>query len=317
MKSKTVAFGLLAFVMLAAPALAQVDLSGSWAGAFHEDQQEATNGPDLGDFLGLPINDDARARALSFTTSLLSEPERQCLFYTSFYMFGSPFQIRLWPEADPNTGAVIAWHVSGTLDRAPITIWMDGRPHPSSWAPHSSAGFTTGVWEGLTLTTRTTHLAAGPLRRNGVPSSDQATMTMHFTRYDTLLTVVGILEDPVYLTEPVIFSRTFQFNPNLNVATVGPPCVVEGELPDIKEGAVPHYLPGKHPFLSEMSRLYNIPSDVAMGGAQTMYPEYRKQLQGKYVRPDLCRANCYNGGTLQNPGQATPPPAAGGPTPPR
>ena len=161
MKTSDVVAGVLTSLLLAAPALAQVDLSGSWAGGFHEDQQEATNGPDLGDFLGLPINDDARARALSFTTSLLSEPERQCLFYPSFYMFGSPFQIRVWPEAiripapsSPGTSA-------GTFDRQPITIWMDGRPHPSSWAPHTSAGFTTGVWEGLTLTTYTTHLIAG------------------------------------------------------------------------------------------------------------------------------------------------------------
>ena len=192
---------------------------------------------------------------------------------------------------------------------------MDGRPHPSPWAPHTPAGFTSGVWEGQTLTTHTTHLIAGPLRRNGVPTSDRATVTMHFTRFGNLLTVVGVLDDPVYLTEPHILSRTFQNNPNLTVPTFGPPCIVEGELPNVKEGTVPHYLPGKHPFLNEMSRLYNIPSDVAMGGAETMYPEYRKTLQGKYVRPDLCRANCYNGGTLQNPG-AAPRPAGGG-TPPR
>ena len=315
MKTSDVVAGALTSLLLAAPTMAQVDLSGSWASPFHEDQQESTNGPDLGDFVGLPINDDARGRALSFTTSLLSQPERQCLYYPSFYLFGSSFQIRLWPESDPSTGATVAWHVTGTLDRQPITIWMDGRPHPSPWAPHTPAGFTTGVWEGQTLTTHTTHLIAGPLRRNGVPTSDRATVTMHFTRFGNLLTVVGVLDDPVYLTEPHILSRTFQNNPNLTVPTFGPPCIVEGELPNVKEGTVPHYLPGKHPFLNEMSRLYNVPSDVAMGGAETMYPEYRKTLQGKYVRPDLCRANCYNGGTLQNPG-AAPRPAGGG-TPPR
>ena len=83
-KARSLAFGLLASMLMATPAMAQVDLSGSWASAFHEDQQEATNGPDLGDFLGLPINDDARARGLSYTTSLLSQPERQCLYYPSF-----------------------------------------------------------------------------------------------------------------------------------------------------------------------------------------------------------------------------------------
>src|SRR5262245_11006569 len=130
MRIRTVALGLALLMALlsAVPAHAQVDLSGSWAGNFHEDQQEGTNGPDIGDFTGLPINADARARAAAFTTSLLSQPERQCLYYTSFYLFGSPFQIKMWPEGDPTTGATIAWHMSGTLDRVPITIWMDGRP---------------------------------------------------------------------------------------------------------------------------------------------------------------------------------------------
>jgi hypothetical protein len=93
MKTSDVVAGALTSLLLAAPTMAQVDLSGSWASPFHEDQQESTNGPDLGDFVGLPINDDARGRALSFTTSLLSQPERQCLHYPSFYLFGSSFQI--------------------------------------------------------------------------------------------------------------------------------------------------------------------------------------------------------------------------------
>ena len=315
MQRGTVILGLLASVLLAAPARAQVDLSGAWAGVFHEDQQEATDGPDIGDFTGLAINDDARARASSFTTSLLSQPERQCLFYTTYYLFGSPFQIRIWPEADPSTGSIIAWHVSGTLDRTPITIWMDGRPRPSVWERHTTAGFTTGVWEGLTLTTRTTHLSPGYLRRNGVPTSDRATVTMHFTRYGDLLSVVGIIEDPVYLTEPHILSRTFQQNANLNVPTIGPPCISEVELPDVKEGVVPHYLPGRNPFLNEMTKWYNIPAEAARGGAETKYPEYRKQLEGKYERPAACRTNCYAGGRGFGGGPAAPP--AGGGAPPR
>ena len=47
----------------ATPAVAQVDFSGVWAPIMHEDSVERAAGPDIGDFLGLPINDAARQRA--------------------------------------------------------------------------------------------------------------------------------------------------------------------------------------------------------------------------------------------------------------
>jgi hypothetical protein len=40
----------------------------------------------------------------------------------------------------------------------------------------------------------------------------------------------------------------------------------------------PHHLPGKNPFLIEYAKNHHIPEEAAMGGAATMYPEYRKKL---------------------------------------
>ena len=57
---------------------------------------------------------------------------------------------------------------------------------PPSMRTHTYGGFTTGVWEGDTLTTYTTHIKASMIRRNGAPLSDQATMTMHFIRHGDL-----------------------------------------------------------------------------------------------------------------------------------
>src|SRR3954464_12054039 len=59
--------GLLAVLALlfgpARPALAQIDLTGTWANRLHEDWVERAPGPHIGDYTGLPINDDARAVA--------------------------------------------------------------------------------------------------------------------------------------------------------------------------------------------------------------------------------------------------------------
>ena len=57
-----------------------------------------------------------------------------------------------------------------------LIIGMDGRPHPSPNAFSATTGFTTGKWEGHTLTTYTTNLKAHVFRRgNGLPASDCTT----------------------------------------------------------------------------------------------------------------------------------------------
>ena len=53
---------ILILVLAVVPVIAQIDLSGEWAPRFHEDQPERIPGPELADFLGLPINAAARHR---------------------------------------------------------------------------------------------------------------------------------------------------------------------------------------------------------------------------------------------------------------
>ncbi len=275
--------------ILIAPAFAQVDLSGSWAAKSHEDAMERLAGPYAVDYTGLPLNEWGRARALSYSQSQLSMPERVCLFYPPFYLVLGPFGIKMWNETDPLTGNTIAWKIGGWGDRAPTTIWMDGRPHPSRNAPHEKSGFTTGVWEGDVLVTYTTHFKAGYVRRNGAPSSDQTTMTAHFLRHENLLTVAVSVEDPEYLSEPLYLTRTFLLDAE-PISAMGPPCILGDEGP--QEGVVPHYLPGKNPFVDEVTKIYHIPVEGVLGGAETMYPEFRKKIKDKYVRPEKCVRNC-------------------------
>src|SRR5437016_7128065 len=91
----------------------------------------------------------------------------------------------------PDQGTVISWTIGAWEDRAPLTIWMDGRPQPSTYAEHTRAGFTTGTWDGTTLVAYTTHIKAGFLRKTGPPNSDEATITWRFARHDDLLTVLA------------------------------------------------------------------------------------------------------------------------------
>jgi hypothetical protein len=267
---------LVLLLAVSVPAFAQLDLSGEWAPRFHEDQPERIPGPAIGDYLGLPINDAARLRADSWDASYLTLPENQCRPHPADYSPRGPANLRIWKELDPATQQVLAFHTHISWMAPERTIWMDGRPHPPEYAPHTWQGFSTGKWEGDILTVTTTHLKEGWIRRNGVPRSDKGTLTEHFIKHDDYLTLVSIVNDPAYLTEPFIRTTDFVLDPTQQIAPY--PCepVVEIERP---KGAVPHHLPGTNTFLTEFPAHYGLPAEAAKGGAETMYPEYRLKIK--------------------------------------
>ena len=252
------------------PAMAQVDLSGEWGGIFHWDQHERIPGPELGDYLGLPINPAARMRAETWVASVQTLPERQCIPHSADYMWGrAAFAMRITKEVNPATQEVVAWHMLSSWQNQHRVIYMDGRPHPSASALHSWQGFSTGKWEGNALTITTTHLKVGYVRRNGVPRSDQATLTEHYTRHGDLLTLISVVDDPVYLTEPLVRTAAWKIDLNQNLEPY--PCEVTEEV-DRAEGVVPHRPLGPNPDLKEFPARYHLPEDAARGGAETMYP---------------------------------------------
>ena len=141
---------------------------------YHEDELERTDpGSPVGDYLGIPINDDARLRADTWDGDIVSVLQHQCIPHSAIYAMRAPTGLKISTVNDPASGRIIAFIIDGTYT-GPRTIWMDGRPHPSQFAPHTWAGFSTGVWEGDTLRIETTHIKSGYLRRNGIAFSDEA-----------------------------------------------------------------------------------------------------------------------------------------------
>jgi hypothetical protein len=260
--------------LYSSPAFAQVDFSGEWSQKYFEDQQERVPGGELGDYTGMPLNDAARLRADSWDAALYGLTEWQCRPHAATYMWRSVHPVRIWKDVEPITGELIAIHANfqDVLDRV---VYMDGRPHPPEEAPHMWAGFSTGAWEGDMLTVTTTHLKEYIIRRNGVPTSDKATMKEHWIRHGDYLTIVQLVSDPVYLTEPFIQSTDFVLDPHIKDAPEL--CEVEEET-DHPKGWVPHRLPGTAHDAEEFSKKHGVPVEAARGGAETMYPDYRAKL---------------------------------------
>src|ERR1700686_1720251 len=247
-----------------------LDLAGNWAPVMHEDQPERGAGPPLADYLGLPITDGARLFAELGDASRLTLPEHQCQVHIPSYIYRGPLNLRIWEERDPQSQRIIAIKQYISTYEQTRTIWMDGRPHPPAWAAHTWMGFSTGKWEGNILTVYTTHIKQGWVRRNGLPESDQATMIEHFIRHGDHLTHVSMVTDPVYLTEPLVKSQDFL----LNINAAGNwlyPCEEVEEVAGRPRGAVPNYLPGQNPFLTEYANMFHLPLIAALGGPETMY----------------------------------------------
>jgi hypothetical protein len=274
-------FAVIMLAVLPGVAHAQADLTGSYNGIFHEDQPERNPGPALGDYLGLPINDNARAFAEAWSPSRLTVPEHQCRAHAAPYILRGPLNMRISEQRDLETKQVIALQLEISNFQQHRLIWMDGRPHPNAVAEHTWMGFSTGRWDGDTLVVQTTHVKQMWHRRNGLPQSDKVSLTERFALHGDVMTYTTITEDPVYLTEPLVKTTNMRKNPRaLNPQQLIYPCESVVEIADQPRGAVPHYLAGENPFLKEFSNEFNIPFAATRGGAQTMYPEYQKQLVG-------------------------------------
>jgi hypothetical protein len=260
-----------------APARAQISIVGEWTGRYHEDQSDRVPGDVQGDFSGVPMNDAARKYAEAFDVTRVAMLEHQCQPYNVAHIYRGPIQFRVWEEKNPATQEIIAYRqFSGTYMQF-RTIWMDGRPHPPAYVPHTHMGFSTGTWHGDILTVTTTHIKKEFYRRSGIPSSDLTTLVEHYIRHGNLLSHVMIITDPVYLSEPYVLSQEFVLMERGNQNWLYN-CEYVMEVP-MEKNDVPFYQPGQNPFMQDWAKLFGLPFEAVIGGAPTTYPEYLPTME--------------------------------------
>ena len=256
-----------------APSGPAIDISGYWTPTMNEDGMERGGGSELHDYGGFALNEAGRLWALSYDPSRVTLRHHQCDAYVTPYQMRATGNFRAWEERDPHNQRLVAIHWWAQVTEGHRVIWMDGRPHPPAWAPHTFRGFSTGKFVGTALVVSTTHLKQGWLRRNGTPESDQATVTEFFVRHGDHLTNTTVVTDPVFLTEPMVRSNDYYRAP-VDHGTWLYACddseQIVGRAPEV----VPHYDFGKQPYAREYAERHMLPLGVAWTGAASMYPEY-------------------------------------------
>jgi hypothetical protein len=251
---------------------AQASFVGDWTNDIFEDNTEDAM---IGNYVGLPLTRSAMLRTQSWQEAMLTLPEWQCRPHGAVYFMRAPQgrRLQISRQFDPATGRLSAYTLANGM-----AIYLDGRPHPSAYAPHTYFGFSTGVYEGDMLKFTTTHLKEDYPRRIGVPSSDETVLTQYWIRHGDELTWVTIHEDPIYLTEPMVRTVDYRISRAQPIGGGGGEgCVVVEEV-GRPAGVVPHYLPGTNPYLGEYGTAYELPLEATLGGAASMYPELARKI---------------------------------------
>jgi hypothetical protein len=185
--------------------------------------------PKKGDYESVPLNAEGRRVADTWDPSR----DGSCEAYGIGGLMRMPLRLRIsWQddntlkiESDagqqtrlihfPADGAPAAAPPAGprTLQGYSVGEWLGGGG--GNIDPFTGRGDGPGQQRWGALRVRTTGMRAGWLRRNGVPYSENAVVTEHFTRFThrdagDWFVVTTTVDDPVYLTQPFVTSSNFK-----------------------------------------------------------------------------------------------------------
>lgn len=199
-----------------AQAGAPVDITGYWVSIVTEDYRYRMLTPPKGDYLGLPLNAEARKIASMWDPAKDEASGEQCRSYGAPNIMRVPGRLR------------ITWQDDQTL-KLETDAGMQTRIFYFG-APQGQGGDWQGIskasWEGVAtgrglppsggfLKVVTTKMKPGYLRKNGVPYSANATLTEYFDRINeptgsVYLVITTTVDDPMYLAQPYQTSVHFK-----------------------------------------------------------------------------------------------------------
>jgi hypothetical protein len=202
---------------------APIDLTGYWVSYVTENWRYRMVTPAKGEYRRIPSSRAALPLIDAWDPVADERAGNQCRSYGAGNIMSVPGRLHItWQDADTLKIETDA----GTQTR--LFHFAARSAGASTLSPGSRGwqGESTATWEpaagpdgGGSLRVVTSNLRAGYLRKNGVPYSEQATVTEHFdvaplAEGGRLLLVTTIVDDPVYLTGPYVVSPHFKKEPD-------------------------------------------------------------------------------------------------------
>ena len=199
-------------------AAAPVDLTGYWVSIVDEDWRYRMVTPTRGDYQGVPMTPEARKVADTWDPAKEEASGELCKSY------GAPAILRVPGRLH------ITWQDDQTLRMDSDAGKQTRIFHFGNWrgpgGGHTIQGDSVAEWQGGgrgatdgTLLVTTSNLKAGFLRKNGVPYSENTTLTEYYEVIaqpdgTPLLVVTIVTTDPLYLRQPFVISSQFKKEPS-------------------------------------------------------------------------------------------------------
>ena len=187
---------------------AAIDLTGYWVAFVTEDWRFRMITPHKGDYQAVPMTEQARKVADGWDPAADEASGNQCKSYGAAAIMRVPARFH------------ITWQDENTLrlesDAGMQTRVFHFNSQPSPQGERTWQGDSTAQWERpSSLKVTTTNMRAGYLRKNGVPYSENASVTECFDVAPhpgggQVLLVTTIVTDPQYLQQPFIVSSQFK-----------------------------------------------------------------------------------------------------------
>ena len=216
-------------------AAAAFDLTGIWVAVVSEDWRWRMVTPPKNDVASVPLNGDGRKVAAAWDLDQDNASGNQCRAFGAAAIMRQPLRVQItWQDdralkLETDAGQQTRLFRFGTPAGAPAVVSASA-PSERTWQ-----GLSTAEWvkqaqsrglgfggrgggagaSGGTLKVVTTQMKAGYLRKNGIPYSEDATVTEYYNRHSgpgdlQWFTVTTVVEDPKYLTQPFITSSSFR-----------------------------------------------------------------------------------------------------------
>jgi hypothetical protein len=205
---------------------APIDMTGYWVSIVAEDWRWRMITPPKGDFSGVPLNADGQKIMNAWDPAKDEAAKEECKSYGAANIMRVPERLRItWQdentlkvETDAGTQTRL-FHFSATQD--PGGTWQG--VSKAEWEFVAPGGYNAGGGGGRggaprtgSLKVVTNRMKPGYLRKNGVPYSANATVTEYYdvvkhpTNGQIYLVLTQTVDDPTYLTQPMLTSAHFR-----------------------------------------------------------------------------------------------------------
>ena len=203
-------------------AIAPIDLTGYWVSIVSEDWRYRMVTPAKGDYQAVPMTTDAVKVADAWNPAADTAAGNQCKSYGAPAIMRVPGRVHITWDDDKTLKVEADAGTQTRLFR--FDAAAPGAKGEPSWQGNSIAQWemqNAGRGAGPNAPRRgslkvvTTNLKSGYLRKNGVPYSENATLTEYFdvvrTRTnDVVLMVTAVVDDAKYLRQPFIVTSQFK-----------------------------------------------------------------------------------------------------------